>query len=90
MIVFSLVTLYHPMYCRVYKRAGLTKKKNENVSYVVAKKGTGKRVSRPAGVKGRFRVVDPRMKKDDRARKVSEKKNKKKGRGKSSTNRTRR
>jgi AdoMet-dependent rRNA methyltransferase SPB1 len=80
----------------VYKRAGLTKKKTENVSYVVAKRsktkrGMGKRVSRPAGVKGRFKVVDPRMKKDDRTRKVSEKKNKKKGKkGKSSSNRTKR
>lgn len=68
----------------MYKRAGLTKKKSEKVEYVVAKKGTGKRVNRPAGVKGRFRVVDARMKKDELSRKNAEKK-KKNGRGKKSS-----
>lgn len=69
--------------CRVYKKAGLTKKKKEDVSYVVARKGStsGRKVRRPPGVQGRFRVVDPRMKKE---RKLMEKKGKgKKGKGKS-------
>jgi len=65
--------------CSIYKRAGLTKKTKENVTYVVAKRGTGKRVSRPAGVKGHFKVVDPRMKKDERKRKEMDRKKGKKG-----------
>jgi len=48
---------------RIYKKAGLLKSEEKNITYVVGKKGVGKRVSRPSGVKGRFRVVDPRMKK---------------------------
>ncbi|KAJ8278332.1 hypothetical protein GJAV_G00086470 [Gymnothorax javanicus] len=47
----------------IYKKAGVGKEKRE-VTYVVAKKGAGRKVRRPAGVKGMFRVVDARMKKD--------------------------
>ncbi|GFO43166.1 pre-rRNA processing protein ftsj3-like [Plakobranchus ocellatus] len=57
---------------QVYKKAGLLNKTKPNVTYVVAKKGAGRKVRRPAGVKGQFKVVDGRMKKDVRGMKKAE------------------
>lgn len=49
----------------IYKKA--LKKKEDKVTYVVAKKGMKGRVRRPAGVSGRYKVVDKRLKKDKRS-----------------------
>lgn len=57
----------------IYKKAGVGKEKRE-VTYLVAKKGAGRKVRRPAGVKGAFRVVDGRMKKDMRGMQRKEQK----------------
>lgn len=57
----------------LYKKAGLGKEKRQ-VTYVVAKKGVGRKVRRPAGVRGQFKVVDSRMKKDQRAQQRKEQK----------------
>ncbi|XP_068747596.1 pre-rRNA 2'-O-ribose RNA methyltransferase FTSJ3-like isoform X2 [Montipora capricornis] len=63
----------------LYKKAVL-KGKPKEVKYVVAKKSqAAKRIKRPAGIKGPYKMVDPRMKKDLRSQKGKEKKGKKAG-----------
>lgn len=68
---------------QVYKKAGLLSNKKKEVTYVVSKRGlAGKKVSRPQGVKGPYKVVDGRLKKDVKAKQRVEAKRrgKKKGR----------
>ncbi|KAM9460735.1 pre-rRNA 2'-O-ribose RNA methyltransferase FTSJ3 [Clarias gariepinus] len=62
----------------IYKKAGVGKEKRE-VTYVVAKKGAGRKIRRPPGVKGVFRVVDGRMKKDIRSKQTKDHRDKGKG-----------
>lgn len=62
---------------QIYKKAGLLGKKKREVQYVVAKKGLRGKRARPTGVKGHYRMVDPRMKKDTRARNAKMQKQKK-------------
>ncbi|KAK1805911.1 hypothetical protein P4O66_012952, partial [Electrophorus voltai] len=62
----------------IYKKAGVGKEKRD-VTYVVAKRGAGRKVARPPGVKGLFRVVDGRMKKDLRGKQRKEQGDKGKG-----------
>ncbi|KAK6637895.1 hypothetical protein RUM44_008317 [Polyplax serrata] len=62
---------------KLYKKAKSQQKKQ--VTYVVARKvNTAKRFKRPKGIKGPYRVVDPRMKKDMRRMKNKAKEAKKK------------
>ena len=66
---------------QVYKKAGLLSAKKKDVKYVVCKKSqSGKRIMRPSGVTGPYRVVDGRMKKDKRGMARLKSKKSKKGR----------
>lgn len=55
----------------MYKKAAKVSKKKEEIKYVVSKKGQTR--GRPAGVKGRYKMVDSRMKKDAMKKKKMEK-----------------
>lgn len=63
---------------KIYKKA---QEKKKEVTYVVAKKHqAGKRAKRPSGIKGRYKIVDPRQKKDKRALDAKARRDKHKGR----------
>lgn len=67
---------------QVYKKAGLIGKKKAEVKYVVAKKGVRGRVA-AKGIKGPYKVVDRRLKKDRASmRRAANKGSKGQGKGK--------
>jgi AdoMet-dependent rRNA methyltransferase SPB1 len=59
---------------KLMSKAAKNNKPKNQVKVVVGRKGVGG--GRPRGVKGRYKIVDPRMKKDVRAEKRSAKKKK--------------
>ncbi|XP_071945821.1 pre-rRNA 2'-O-ribose RNA methyltransferase FTSJ3-like [Antedon mediterranea] len=64
----------------LYKKAGMGKNKKTEVKYVRARKSlAGKKAVRPKGIKGPYKMVDPRMKKEVRAKQRAEQRNKKRG-----------
>jgi AdoMet-dependent rRNA methyltransferase SPB1 len=71
---------------RIYRKAARDINKKKEVKYIVAKRfQLAKKGNRPGGSKrGPFKVVDPRMKKDNRAQKKTERRmwNRAKGRQK--------
>merc|ERR1712000_570589 len=74
----------------IYGKAGLSmsggkmkEQRKEKPKIIVAKKGVGKRVHRPKGVKGNFKVVDKRMKNDLRHQRHRAKESKKCGKNSS-------
>jgi len=59
---------------KLYKKAAQAGKRKSEVKYVVAKKHKAqKNAQRPSGVKGAFKQVDPRMKKDTAAKRGNQK-----------------
>ena len=64
---------------QIYKKAGALGKRKKDVQYVVARKGrAAKKMRKPAGVKGPFKIVDPRLKKDTRAKLQKQRKGRRK------------
>lgn len=73
----------------LYKKTLARSAKKKDIRYVVAKKGS--RNQRPSGHKGKYKMVDPRMKKDNLKKKRLEKqKTHKKGKGPGKTSRNKR
>ncbi|CAG0921384.1 unnamed protein product [Notodromas monacha] len=57
---------------QIYRKALTENTKKKEVKYVVSRRFLAKKGIRPPGMKGPYKVVDPRMKKDNRAQKKVE------------------